>query len=109
MKFIMKCMHRNGVTLSEEESEATPLYIGYLYIQEVRQFTPGKHPLLQARLLDCPDGEAGNDSVLPVFDPLVKISGGTMTIHGYQLCIGDDRSVRFYEQCWLLWPAVAKN
>jgi hypothetical protein len=109
MKFIMKCMHRNGVTLSEDDFEATTSYVGHLVIHEVPQCRPGKQPLLQARLLDGPNGKEARDTVLPVFDPLVKMSGGTMTIHGYHLCISEDGSVRFAEQCWLLWPATSTN
>jgi hypothetical protein len=76
MKFALKYLYCNGVTLPMQELVNVPAYVGNLIHKERRQGDGSARYIREARLLDLPSSQAPHDLAPPLFDPqLVKNAG----------------------------------
>jgi hypothetical protein len=103
MLYTLKQLHQNGIALSPDELAASPSYTGNLVVQDWEQGSSFGRFIRQAKLLGTDHPTVNPGLLLPLFEPvLVKMTDKQMTLHGYQIHVGEDRTVMHFAQYWVL-------
>ena len=101
----LRCLHRDGVVLTENDLADQLTHTGNLVVVDWTEGNVFKRAIRCARLLTV-DHSVKVDILPPLFEPvLIKVTGWQITLHGYQIHTWQGKAVH-YVQVWVLQPAA---